>query len=60
MEEHAKMNTLSITSLPPELLSSVFCELSAEDLARAATVCRQFYEASKIESVWQKRCLQGI
>ncbi|XP_072013367.1 F-box only protein 31-like [Amphiura filiformis] len=49
---------VSILSLPPELLSSVFSELPGVDLARIALVCQQFHAATKIESVWQRRCFE--
>ncbi|XP_071786201.1 F-box only protein 31-like [Asterias amurensis] len=48
----------SITDLPPELLSYLLSKLPGPTLSRVALVCKQFYEATKIESVWQHRCKQ--
>lgn len=44
--------------LPPELLSYIMSFLSGEDITNASRVCRAFYHANRIETVWQKRCLR--
>ncbi|XP_022082239.1 F-box only protein 31-like [Acanthaster planci] len=51
-------STLTIADLPPEILSYLLSKLSGPTIAKVAVVCKQFYEASRIETVWQHRCLE--
>jgi hypothetical protein len=52
--------TLSILSLPPELISVILSYLSGKEISIASAVCRQFYEGCKADYVWKMRCRNGV
>uniref|UniRef100_T1J548 F-box domain-containing protein n=1 Tax=Strigamia maritima TaxID=126957 RepID=T1J548_STRMM len=44
------------TKLPPEVLAQIFSHLPGKDVCNVSKVCKAFFDASKVESIWQKRC----
>lgn len=49
---------LMVNQLPPELLVKIFSYLSAKDLGSVSKVCKVFNEASRVEKIWQNRCMK--
>ncbi|KTF94475.1 hypothetical protein cypCar_00026859 [Cyprinus carpio] len=45
-------------SLPLDCLVSVFSLLQDEDLIRASTVCKEWYDAAETPWLWRRMCLQ--
>lgn len=39
-------------------LVSIFSYLSPKDLSKCSQVCRDWYEASQVGSLWKSHCLQ--
>ncbi len=50
-DDNAAENIAEQIELPPEILVSIFCQLSRADLSRAGAVCQHWWLASKDESL---------
>ena len=60
LTEERNVKMASFEDLPPELLTYLFNFLDGTDLASVAQVNRKFYDASNVDSVWQKLCIRGL
>ncbi|KAJ4458634.1 hypothetical protein PAPYR_5608 [Paratrimastix pyriformis] len=55
----ASSPSMGVTSLPPEILSTILSFLALPDLARASLSCKAFFRSGWCsEFVWQQMCLQ--
>lgn len=46
-------------NLPVEVLARILTYLDAKDVASMSRVCKRFYEASHIETIWMHLCSKG-
>lgn len=51
----SKPPSTPIAIFPPEILAHILSNLEGRDIAAASRVCKSFYTASLIDSVWQAR-----
>lgn len=50
----------SLADLPPELLVEIFSLLPGTALPNVALVCKKFKQILKTETIWRRRCVEGM
>ena len=48
----------NLTSLPPEILISIFHNLSVRDGCQLSACCKQLYEIFQVELIWEQKILK--
>ena len=51
--------SLTLETLPEELVASILSFLDCDSLAKTAEVCRRLYYLCNDEQLWQKHCKAG-
>lgn len=50
----------SLAELPPELLVEIFSLLPGTALPNVSLVCKKFKQILKTETIWRRRCVEGM
>lgn len=48
----------NLTSLPPEILMSIFHNLPVRDGCQLSACCKQLYEIFQVELIWEQKILK--
>lgn len=53
-------NMTDILSLPPEILNRILDYLPLRELSSVCLTCKKLRDVVYVDSVWQKKCKQGM